>query len=535
MGEFPPEPPPGPTVTNTWLLISVNFTFGLGLFMGELLTYGWSLFVIFPLIVGLSAGLMPFKKYKMLGVYLGLAAFLAILLFGHYEDIVCIIFALPLTLAMIVVGYMVGYYLAKKKYVKPNRLNVIVLPLLFFGLTTLLDRLFGNSYQEQAVSTSLYLPYSPETVFDKIKSVDTLDTDKPFFMSLGLPAPQKCVLESETVGAKRTCYFEGGIIEEKVTEIKRGEVLKMKVTKYTLPGLKWLRFKDAIYYFRPERNGTVITRVTTYFSSLKPRFYWSWCERSAIESEHEYVLRNLKKDLQNNKPVAPAQDTLKKIHVSEDFDIIPLSENAYVHSTWTSTPTFGRFNNNGLIYINGNEAMIMNTPPDDRLSKELLDWFSKTFPSVKIKAVVCNHFHADGIGGLRVFHDAGIPSYANAKTNAQIKSDTVVKPQHTFTEVLEMQVNGKTVRSQYFGESHTPDIIVTWLPDEKILYGGCMIKALGAGRGFTGDANLKQWSATVARVKKAFPDAKFVIPGHGDCGGAALLDFTIKMFAGDAK
>src|SRR4030095_12544624 len=111
-----------------------------------------------------------------------------------------------------------------------------------------------------------------------------------------------------------------------------------------------------------------------------------------------YVLSNLKKDL------AAEQDTLKKIRVSDDMEIIPLSKNAYIHSSYTSTPSFGRFNSNGVIYINDNEALILNTPPDDRLSKELLDWFSKTFPSVKIIGVVGNHFHSDGIGGLRVFH-----------------------------------------------------------------------------------------------------------------------------------
>ena len=70
---------------------------------------------------------------------------------------------------------------------------------------------------------------------------------------------------------------------------------------------------------------------------------------------------------------------------------------------------------------------------------------------------------------------------------------------------------------------------------KKILFGGCMVKSLDGGRGYLGDANLKQWSATISKVKKAFPGAKIVIPGHGDQGGIALLDYTIKMFEGDAK
>jgi metallo-beta-lactamase class B len=83
--------------------------------------------------------------------------------------------------------------------------------------------------------------------------------------------------------------------------------------------------------------------------------------------------------------------------------------------------------------------------------------------------------------------------------------------------------------------AHSPDNIVTWIPGEKILFGGCMVKAMDAGRGNHSDANLQQWSATISKVKKEFPQAKIVISGHGDHGGTELLDYTIKMFAGEVK
>ena len=156
----------------------------------------------------------------------------------------------------------------------------------------------------------------------------------------------------------------------------------MEVTKYTLPGIKWLRFKDAEYYFRPQKNGTVITRVTTYYSSLKPRFYWRWCERSAIESEHNYVLSNLKKDLENKfGPVAADQDTLKRIRVNDDLEIVPLSKNTYMHVSWVTMAPYGRFSDNGLIYVNDKEAVFMDTPMNDSVSNILLDWFEKIFPA----------------------------------------------------------------------------------------------------------------------------------------------------------
>ena len=149
-----------------------------------------------------------------------------------------------------------------------------------------------------AIKSEIILPYSPIEVYETIKSVDTLDVEKPFLMKLDLPIPQKCILEEEKVGGIRTCYFEGGQIVERITELEKGKVLKMDVIDYQLTGRKWLGFKEAIYLFEELKNGqTKMTRITTYSSELYPRFYWRPLEKIGIEQEHEYVFSNLRKDL----------------------------------------------------------------------------------------------------------------------------------------------------------------------------------------------------------------------------------------------
>lgn len=227
---------------------------------------------------------------------------------------------------------------------------------------------------------------------------------------------------------------------------------------------------------------------------------------------------------------ANAQDTTKRIRITDDLEIVPLSKNAYMHVSWITVAPFGRFTDNGLIYISNNEAVIMDTPINDTLSNFLLDWFEKTFPGVTVKAVIATHFHGDCLGGLRAFHQRGITSYANYMTNEAIKSDSIVKPQKTFKDELTLRIGKENIVNRYFGPGHSPDNIVTWVPAEKILFGGCMIKSLDADKGYLGDANLEQWSNTVEKVKKQYPGARIVIPGHGDHGGTALLDYTIKMF-----
>ena len=86
---------------------------------------------------------------------------------------------------------------------------------------------------------------------------------------------------------------------------------------------------------------------------------------------------------------------------------------------------------------------------------------------------------------------------------------------------------------KYPGEGHTPDNVVAYYKKDRVLFGGCLIKEMGATKGFLGDANVKEWSATVEKVKKMFPKTQIVVPGHGNSGNQKLLDYTIELFKAD--
>lgn len=220
--------------------------------------------------------------------------------------------AIILIAPFIFLGYVISHLAKRYRKIKETtRLSVLVLPLIPFLIAAPTEH-YLKKHKEAIieVKTEIVLNYSPEQVYDAIKSVDTLDAEKPFLMSFDLPVPTKCILEKEEVGGTRTCYFKGGnfsngdfgggTIVEKITELERGKVLKMDVTDYNLIGRKWLGFKEAIYYFhKVGSNQCRLTRITTYTSVLTPRFYWEPMEKLGIEQEHEYVFNNLKKDLKN--------------------------------------------------------------------------------------------------------------------------------------------------------------------------------------------------------------------------------------------
>ena len=62
------------------------------------------------------------------------------------------------------------------------------------------------------------------------------------------------------------------------------------------------------------------------------------------------------------------------------------------------------------------------------------------------------------------------------------------------------------------------------------MFGGCLVKEVGAGKGNLEDANVATWPKTIRMLKAKYPDVKIVVPGHGKAGGAELLDYTVKLF-----
>jgi metallo-beta-lactamase class B len=227
-----------------------------------------------------------------------------------------------------------------------------------------------------------------------------------------------------------------------------------------------------------------------------------------------------------------AQTNAKEIVISEGLSVIKLTDHVYQHISTLSTNDFGIVKCNGLIFISDDEAAIGDTPTSDEFSKQLIDWIAKNFPRVKIKAIIVNHFHGDCLAGLQAFHRAGIKSYAHELTATLLKAknDTVNLPQHSFSNTLEIKIGNKKVINHYPGEAHTRDNIVTWIPSEHTIFGGCMVKSMNAGKGNLADANVQSWSNTIRKVKSLCPTAKLVVPGHGDAGGMELLDYTIKLF-----
>lgn len=290
----------------TTIFIGTGIAF---LFLG-LVDYSWILFILLPVVLGIALGTMKVRKYALQGAVLTTVLLLIGLYVPGLSGVICIVMAIGLVVPFIFLGYVIMRLVKRYREIKEtNTLSVLILPLIPFLVAAPAEHFLRTDKQNViAVKTEKIFNYSADQVFDAIKSVDTLNAEKPLLMKFDLPIPTRCILEKEAVGAERVCYFKGGrlshadfgggTITERVTEIEKGRILKMDVLDYDLIGRKWLGFKEAIYYFdKIDDHACKLTRVTTYTSVLTPRFYWQPMEEMGIQQEHDYVFNNLEKDL----------------------------------------------------------------------------------------------------------------------------------------------------------------------------------------------------------------------------------------------
>ncbi|MEL6656840.1 MAG: subclass B1 metallo-beta-lactamase [Bacteroidota bacterium] len=220
--------------------------------------------------------------------------------------------------------------------------------------------------------------------------------------------------------------------------------------------------------------------------------------------------------------------------IGADIQLIPLTENTMIHRSYKVFENFGRVGCNGLIYIADSSIVIFDTPVTEKTTARLLQYLIDE-SGYTVEAVVINHFHEDCLAGIDSVHARGILTYGSRKTVARCKAEGYTPPQKKFGRKKTLKLGDKTIVNYHPGAAHSSDNIVSYVPSERVLFGGCMLKSNGAGKGNLADASVEDWSNSAEKVRKQFPDAEYLVPGHGHHGGPELLQYTIDLFADDRK
>jgi metallo-beta-lactamase class B len=219
----------------------------------------------------------------------------------------------------------------------------------------------------------------------------------------------------------------------------------------------------------------------------------------------------------------------QNIRINDDIELIKISDGFYMHQTFANSPEFGRFASNGLLVIKNRKAFMIDTPVSNETTAKIAQYLKDSM-GVDIQIFTGGHYHIDCIGGMEYLKSSGVKTFLNKRTMLKCIENKLPLPDTTFDENYFFNFEGIPVECRFAGGGHSADNLIVYFPDQKILFGGCLVKSVGSPNlGNLQDAVVSDWKATIQRIIDLYPSTKFVIPGHGDYGGIDLLYHTIEL------
>jgi len=276
--------------------------------------YGWSLFLGLPIVVSfLSAFSWCFKRKKPFGSAYGVSC-LSILALGGLilifalDGLICLLMALPLALALALIGSAFGR-LAGSFFGGSAGTSIVSLLIVSFPFLVGFENATTPEPHIREVSTSVVIDASIEDVWDTVIAFpEIIDSPKGIFR-LGIAYPIEARIEGDGVGAVRYCTFSTGSFVEPITDWDEPNLLAFDVTENP-PPMKEISIYGDLHaphlqghmvskkgqFQLSERDGKVLLRGTTWYThSISPEFYWGLVSDEIIHRIHFRVLNHIKK------------------------------------------------------------------------------------------------------------------------------------------------------------------------------------------------------------------------------------------------
>ncbi|MES1226957.1 MAG: subclass B1 metallo-beta-lactamase, partial [Bacteroidota bacterium] len=210
---------------------------------------------------------------------------------------------------------------------------------------------------------------------------------------------------------------------------------------------------------------------------------------------------------------------LKIAHVTGDV---------YVYTTYKSSGSV-TVPSNSMYVVTNNQVVLFDTPWDAAQFQPLLDSIEARHHK-PVNFCIVTHYHPDRTAGLGYFKAIGIATWSSALTYQLSVQHNVNQAENYFYHDTVFTIDNYSFETYYPGPGHTEDNIVIWLPADKVLYAGCLVKSMDYKiLGYTPDADMMAWPESVRKVILKYPGAQYVIPGHFNWGDKNSLEHTIKL------
>jgi hypothetical protein len=285
------------------LLITLG---AIGVALLKIGTYGWTIFVLLPLLLGALASWVSRPATgigaAIDGALVVMAAAFLMLPFG-LDGLLCIVMALPLTVPLGALGGWLVYEVDSSQ----DRARGFTMLLLLSPATVLYDVKAPAAVFE--ARTAITVAATPEQVWKHVVSFSDLPEPHEWFFHAGLAYPQRARIEGSGTGAVRYCEFSTGPFVEPIEVWDEPRLLRFRVTENPAPMEEWTPYwkvrpkhlhgylvsKQGQFRLTPLANGhTLLEGSTWYQHGLWPAEYWRWWSDAIIHRIHLRVLNHVR-------------------------------------------------------------------------------------------------------------------------------------------------------------------------------------------------------------------------------------------------
>lgn len=280
-------------------------------------TYGWVLFVVLPVVVGIQATVLlarrePIRRSDALTVsVLAIALFGIALLMLAFEGVICLAMAMPIALPLAMIGGLIGYEIHRLQAAAHPVTMLLLFALPAFGPT--LERALRLRPGTFTVTTEIELAAPPERIWQTILQESRLAPPKQLLFRAGVAYPIESHIEGSGLTATRYCDFSTGKLVEPVLIWDEGRQLRFTVASNPLPMQEWTPYAQIhpphLDGFLVARQGeflitalpggrTRLAATTWYQHHLWPAHYWRGWSDYIIHQVHGIVLENIRERVQ---------------------------------------------------------------------------------------------------------------------------------------------------------------------------------------------------------------------------------------------
>ena len=207
------------------------------------------------------------------------------------------------------------------------------------------------------------------------------------------------------------------------------------------------------------------------------------------------------------------------------------------------SPANQNFISNAAFVVTPAGVVVIDALGSPALAERLAAEIRKITPK-PITHVIVTHYHADHIYGLQTFKAMGARIIAHSAAKEYLNSDAArlrleasrqelapwVNEDTHLVEADEwiggsktLTIGGMEFRLTSVGPSHTPEDLVIYLPQEKVLFAGDLV--FRSRIPYVGKADSRHWIAALKTLLSI--DARVIVPGHGPLSHEAHQDMQL--------